>query len=51
MACVLAYGIDNAMEERLRHQSLAESPATVLDALASSQINRLKIQSTNQTCA
>ena len=49
MACVLAYGIYNAMEERLRQQSLAESPATVLDALASSQINRLKIQSTNQT--
>jgi len=30
MACVLAYGIDNAMEERLRHESLAESPATIL---------------------
>ena len=37
------------MEERLRLESLAESPATVLDALASRQIHRLKIQSTNQT--
>ncbi len=35
LACVLAYGIDNAMEERLRLESLAESPATGLDALAS----------------
>ncbi len=49
MACVLANGIDNAMEERLRLESLAESPATILDALASSQIHRLKIQSTNHT--
>jgi len=49
MACVLAYEIDNAMEERLRHESLAESPATILDALASSQIHRWKIQSTNHT--
>ena len=37
------------MEERLRLESLAESPATGLDALASRQIHRLKIQSTNQT--
>ncbi len=37
------------MEERLQHQSMAEFPTTVLDALASGQINRLKIQSTNQT--
>ena len=49
MMCVLAYGLYNAMEERLRQHGRAESPATVLQALASVQINRLRIKSTQQT--
>ena len=49
MTCVLAYGLYNALEERLRQHHRSESPTTVLRELASSQINRLRIQSTGQT--
>ena len=49
MTCVLAYGLYNAMEERLRQHHRTESPETVLRELASSQMNRLRIQSTGQT--
>ena len=46
---VLAYGLNNAMEEQLRQHGRAESPATVLQALASVQMNRLRIPPTGQT--
>ena len=49
MTCVLAYGLYNAIEERLRHQQRSESPTTVFEALASGQINRLRIKTTGQT--
>ena len=49
MTCVLAYGLYNALEERLRHQERSESPTTVFEALASGQINRLRIKTTGQT--
>lgn len=49
MTCVLAYGLYNAMEERLRQHHRPESPETVLRELASGQMNRLRIQSTGQT--
>ena len=49
MACVLVYDLYNTMEERLRLHDQAESPPTVLKALASSQINRLRVKSTDQT--
>ena len=49
MACLLAYAVYNDMEERLRQQGRGESPTTVLQALASMQMNRLRIQSTGQT--
>ena len=49
MTCVLAYGLYNALEEQLRQHHRSESPTTVLRELASSQINRLRIQSTGQT--
>lgn len=49
MTCVLAYLLYNDMEERLRRQGRAESPVTVLNALRSGQINRLRVRSTDQT--
>lgn len=48
MTCVLAYGLYSALEERLRHLHRTESPETVWRELASSQRNRLRIQSTGQ---
>ena len=49
MTCVLAYGLYNALAERLRQHHRTESPEPVLRALASNQMNRLRIQSTGQT--
>ncbi len=49
MTCVLAYGLYNAIEERLRHHERSESPTTVFQALASGQINRLRIKTTGST--
>ena len=49
MTRVLACGLYRATEERLRQPGRAESPATVLQALDSVQLNRLRIKPTQPT--
>ncbi len=49
MACVLAYDLDNTIENRLRLAGIANAPPTMLETLASDQMNRIQVKSTGQT--